>query len=80
MLLSDMTQKKYLLHSIPNCNPYIFIRDYIHVVNRFCRDFNILLRLENRVFSFQNCLKNLEPSYKKDLDLWDGLGRVKLVV
>ena len=30
-------------------------------------------------FSFQNNPKNLDPSYKMDLDLWDCLGRVKLV-
>ena len=28
-------------------------------------------------FSFQNNPKNLDPSYKTDLDLWDCLGRVK---
>ena len=31
-------------------------------------------------FSFQNIPKNLDPSYKMDLDLWDCLGRVKLVI
>ena len=31
-------------------------------------------------FSFQNNPKNLDPSYKMDLDLWDFLGRVKLVM
>ena len=31
-------------------------------------------------FSFQNKPKDLDPSYKTDLDLWDGLGRVKLVL
>ena len=30
-------------------------------------------------FSFQNNPKDLDPSYKTDLDLWDRLGRVKLV-
>ena len=30
-------------------------------------------------FSFQNNQKNLDPSYKLDLDLWDCLGGVKLV-
>ena len=29
---------------------------------------------------FQNNPKNLDPSYNKDLDLWDCLGRVKLVL
>ena len=31
-------------------------------------------------FSFQNNPKDLDPSYKTDLDLWDCLGRVKLVL
>ena len=30
-------------------------------------------------FPFQNNPKNLDPSYKMDLDLWDCLGRVKPV-
>ena len=33
-----------------------------------------------RIFSFQNNPKDLDPSYKMDLDLWDCLGRVKLVL
>ena len=32
------------------------------------------------LFSYQNNPKNLDPSYKTDLDLWDCLGRVKLVL
>ena len=39
----------------------------------------IFLQLKDRFFSFQNNLKNLDPSYKLDLDLWDCLGRVKLI-
>ena len=31
-------------------------------------------------FSFQNNPKDLDPSYKTDLDLWDRLGRIKLVL
>ena len=29
-------------------------------------------------FPFQNNHKNLDPSYKMDLDLWDCLGRLNL--
>ena len=36
--------------------------------------------LYDRVFFFQNNPKNLDPSYKMDLDIWDCLGRVKLVL
>ena len=34
------------------------------------------------IFSLQNNPKNLDPSYKTDLhvDLWDCLGKVKLVL
>ena len=31
-------------------------------------------------FPFQNNPKDLDPSCKMDLDLWDCLGRVKLVI
>ena len=31
-------------------------------------------------FSFQNNPKDLDPACKMDLDLWDCLGRVKLVL
>ena len=31
-------------------------------------------------FPFQNNPKDLDPSYKMDLDLWGCLGRVKLVL
>ena len=31
-------------------------------------------------FSFPNYPKNLDPSYKTDLDLWDCLGRIKLIL
>ena len=34
---------------------------------------------KTELFSFRNNSKNLDPSYKMDLDLWDSLGRVKLV-
>ena len=40
----------------------------------------IFLRLYDGVFSFQNNPKDLDPSYKMDLDLWDRLGRVKLIL
>ena len=35
---------------------------------------------KTEVFSFQNNPKDLDPSCKTDLDLWDCLGRVKLVL
>ena len=31
-------------------------------------------------FSFQNNPKNLDLSYKTDLDLWDCLGRIKQLI
>ena len=38
------------------------------------------LGYKTEFFSFQNNPKDLDPSYKTDLDLWDCLGRVKLVL
>ena len=35
---------------------------------------------KTEVFFFQSNPKNLDPSYKIDLDFWDCLGRVKLVL
>ena len=34
---------------------------------------------KTQFYSFLNSPKNLDPSYKMDLDLWDCLGKVKLV-
>ena len=44
--------------------------------------FNLLyfFSCKTEFFSFQNNPKNLDLSYKTDLDSWDCLGRVKLVV
>ena len=40
----------------------------------------VFLRLKDGVFSFQNNPKDLDPSCKMDLDLWDCTGKVKLVL
>ena len=49
-------------------------------LNLFFYCSTLFLRLQDRVFSFQNNPKDLDPSCKMDLDLWDSLGRVKLVL
>ena len=38
---------------------------------------SLVIRKVVVVFSFQNNTKNLDPSYKMDLDFWDCLGRIK---
>ena len=38
----------------------------------------VFLRLKDGVFSFQNNPKDLDLSYKMDLDLWDCLGMGKI--
>ena len=48
--------------------------------NRRQTVFHLSLVLRQSVFSFQNNPKNLDPSYKTDLDLRDCLGKVKLVL
>ena len=42
--------------------------------------YRISLVIRWRFFSFQNNPKDLDPSCKMDLDLWDCLGKVKLVL
>ena len=44
----------------------------------FCYCISSVIR--QSLHSFQNNPKNLDPSGKMDLDLWDCLGRVKLVL
>ena len=41
---------------------------------------NVFLCYKTEYFSFQNNPKNLDLCYKMDLDLWDCLGRVKLIL
>ena len=45
-----------------------------------CHVIPYFLGYKTEFFSFQNNPKDLDPSYKTDLDLWDCLGRVKLVL
>ena len=52
-------------------------RDFIYYAELLNYRFSLLIR--RCFFSFQNNPKNLDPSYKMDLDLWDCLGRVKPV-
>ena len=53
------------------------VADYIMVHKGYYRISSDIRRI---FFSFQNNPKDLDPSYKMDLDLWDCLGRVKLVL
>ena len=41
-------------------------------------DIRYFFGYKSEIFSIQNNPKNLDLSYKMDLDLWDCLGRVKL--
>ena len=42
--------------------------------------YHISSLIRKSFFSFQNNPKNLDLSYKMDLDLWDCVGRVNLVL
>ena len=53
------------------------------IVSAICKqnsEYLISSVIRPRFFFFQNKHKDLDPSYKMDLDLWDCLGRVKLVL
>ena len=45
-----------------------------------CKRYHMFLAIRKVCVSFQNNPRNLDPSYKKDLGLWDCLGRVKLIL
>ena len=45
-----------------------------------CHILPYFFEYKTEFFSFQNNPKDLDPSCKTDLDLWDCLGRVKLVL
>ena len=47
---------------------------FYRVILEFLLHITVFLWLQDRVFPFQNNPKNLDPSYKMDLDLWDCLG------
>ena len=49
----------------------IAIAELIHLISSIIRQC---------FFPFQNDPNNLDPSYKMDLDLWDCLGRIKLIL
>ena len=43
-------------------------------------NYHISVAIRRSFVSFRNNSKNLDPSYKMNLDHWDCLGRVKLVL
>ena len=47
--------------------------------NRAMKTLPYFFGYKTEFYSFLNSPKNLDPSYKMDLDPWDCLGRVKLV-
>ena len=61
-----------IMYCVPLISPYSSKLNFTVISNFFgCK---------TEFMSFQNNPKNLDPSYKTDLDLWDCLGRVKLVL
>ena len=50
------------------------------LLSKVLSKFNCISLFIRQFFSFQNNPKNLVPSYKMDLDLWDFFGRIKLIV
>ena len=63
-----------------SCNQPQFERGGGLLLIVFLGLFTVFLWLQDRAVSVQNHPKNLDLSYKTDLDLWDCLGRVKLVL
>ena len=73
--ISDFLKKIIFLKSF-NSLCYSVYQWYQHRRHRIF--FGYIIRWS--FFSFQNKPKDLDPSYKMDLDLWDCSGRVKLVL
>ena len=46
----------------------------------YITSYGISLVISRSFFPFQNNPKYLDPPYKMDLDLWDCLGRAKIVI
>ena len=53
--------------------------DILHMPCMLVHKYCISSAIRRKYFSFQNNPKDLDPSCKMDLDLWDCLGGVKLV-
>ena len=51
----------------------------LHIQACVCVQFTYFFGYKTEFFSFLNNPKNLDPSYKMDLDLWDCLGRVECI-
>ena len=51
-----------------------------YICSHISEGLTVFPRIYDGFFSFQNNPKDLDPSYKTDLDLWDCFGRVKLVL
>ena len=56
------------------------VLEYNTFDNITSRELPYFFGYKTEFFSFQNNPKNLDPSYKTDLDLWDCLGRANLVL
>ena len=66
-----------------NCFSFIyFLCSTLKILKnlQILNNYHISLLIRRCFFSFQNNPKTLDPSYKMDLDLWDGLGRVKVIL
>ena len=53
---------------------------HLHYMVRAYIQIPYFFRYKTEIFSFPNNPKNLDPAFKMDLDLFDCLGRVKLVL
>ena len=60
--------------------PVVGICISVSILIGICDRLPYFFDYKTEIFSFQNSPKDLDPSYKMDLDLWDCLGRVKLVL
>ena len=71
----SLCQKRQKKHIQLNINTSKMHQDQYYMHSKYC--ISVVTR---HFFPFQNNPKDLDSSYKTDLDLWNCLGRVKLVI
>ena len=78
---TGLSSEVVLISSGHNSEILLYMNKDVNVYFRSC-NFHLPYFFDYKMvfFSFQNNPKNLDPSYKTDLDLWDCLGRVKPVL
>ena len=75
----DVTRKETIIHLTPKSDISPSLSNSEHELHNKC-SLPYFFGYRMGIFPFRNNPTDLDPSCKMDLDLWDCLGRVKLVL